>query len=77
MAGENRFVIAPVPGGSLTEAAMEYQSLYGKVGCSWKKNGEKIEYTVEIPVGCEAAVKLADCKRQELGAGKYTFTCEI
>lgn len=77
MGGENRFVIEPVPGGSLTEAAMEYQSLYGKVGCSWEKDGEKIAYTVEIPAGCEAEVKLVGCETQELGAGKYAFTCKV
>lgn len=73
MNGENRFVIAPQPGGSLSEASLEYQSLYGKVGCSWKKEGEDVVYEVEVPAGCEAEVKFAWCESQIFEAGKYTF----
>ena len=73
VAGENRFEIAPVPGGSLTEASLEYQSLYGKVCCAWEKDGEQIRYTVEIPVGCEAKIRIEKCGTYEREAGKYTF----
>lgn len=73
MAGENRFEIAPVPGGSLTEASLEYQSLYGKVCCAWKKEGEKTRYTIEIPAGCEAKILIAGCENHVKDAGKYTF----
>ncbi len=71
--GENQFEIAPVPGGNLTEASLEYQSLYGKICCAWKKAGEKTVYSVEIPAGCEAEIKIAGYAAQVRGAGKYTF----
>ena len=73
IAGENRFQIAPVPGGSLTEVSMEYQSLYGKVCCAWKREGGKTRYMVEIPAGCEAEVLIGGCDTHVREAGKYTF----
>lgn len=71
--GENHFVIAPVPGGILTEASLEYQSLYGKVCCAWKKEGEDIVYTVEIPAGCEASIQFLGQKEWTEQAGKHKF----
>ena len=35
--GENRFAVAPRPGGSLREASASYRSLYGKVESEWEK----------------------------------------
>ncbi|MCI8713591.1 MAG: hypothetical protein HFH23_15300 [Ruminococcus sp.] len=74
MRGENKFEIAPVPGGSLTEASLEYESLYGKVSCAWKKEGGKVTYTVEVPAGCEAEVKFAGEEARTMGAGKYELS---
>ncbi len=72
--GENRFEIAPVPGGSLTQASLEYQSLYGKVCCAWKKeDGKKTVYTVEIPAGCEAQIRIPGYDVRVIEAGSYTF----
>ncbi len=36
VAGENRFTIAPLPGGHFTHAKTEYQSVYGVVKSGWK-----------------------------------------
>lgn len=74
--GENRFRIAPVPGGTLTEASLQYKSIYGMVSCAWKKKNEKTEYKIEIPAGCVAEVKLENCELQILDAGKYMFVTD-
>lgn len=39
--GENRFVIAPTPGGTLRFAEGGYQSLYGKVMSRWERKNRK------------------------------------
>ena len=58
--GENRFVIAPRPGGSLTHASADYHSLCGKVSSKWEKTEEGTAFTVTVPAGCEAEVLLPD-----------------
>ena len=69
--GENYFVIAPLPGGSLTDASASYQSIYGKVSVAWKKEEKNISYEIEIPANTSALVRFPDGRKQTLGAGKY------
>ena len=73
VAGENKFVISPKPGGSLTYAKAEYQSIYGKVACGWQKTQKGRTYTVTIPSNCTAQVMLPDGRNMVLDAGSYTF----
>ncbi len=71
VAGENHFVIAPKPGGELSYASTDYQSLYGKVVCSWQRENGVTVYSISIPANTSAEVILpsGDCKI--LGAGNY------
>ncbi len=73
VAGENRFVIAPHPGGSLTHARASYQSIYGKVESNWERKGGKTVYTITIPVNCTAQVILPGGLQKNLSAGAYTL----
>ena len=66
------FVIAPVPSDKLTEAKAAFESPYGTVFCGWKRENDKYIYTVEIPAGCTAKLKLPGMET-ELEAGRYTF----
>ena len=68
--GENHFVIAPVPGGTLTHAKGSYRSIYGEVTSAWEKTGDKIIYTIAVPVNCTAEVSLPGGRRI-LNAGTY------
>ena len=53
--GFKRFALAPRPGGTLTHAAAEYESLYGKIKSAWKKlPKEKIEFEFTVPPNTEA-----------------------
>lgn len=52
--GENRFIIAPHPGGSLTYAQASYQSIYGMVKSFWKRTESGTCYEVEVPANCTA-----------------------
>ena len=72
--GENRFVIRPIPGGTLTDAKASYQSIYGLVESSWEKRDGKTVFTVTVPVNTTAQLLLPDGSSRSLAAGSYTYT---
>jgi alpha-L-rhamnosidase len=76
-AGENRFIIAPVPGGTLTWARGDYASLYGQVRSRWELDGGSVRIQVEVPANCTAEVQLPDGARHEVGAGAHAFTAAV
>ena len=73
VAGENRFAIAPQPGGSFTFAEASYNSVYGKVESRWEKKNSKITYTITIPANCSAEIRLPGEETQTVCAGEYVF----
>ena len=73
VAGENRFVIAPRPGGHFTHAEAEYKSVYGRVKSGWEKTETGYSYQIEIPANCKACVRLPDGTEHTVCAGSYTF----
>ena len=73
VAGENRFVIAPHPGGSLTFAEARYNSVFGNVESRWEKQADKTVYRVRIPANCEAEILLPGGRRETVSAGEYRF----
>ena len=75
VAGENRFVIAPVPGGTLTHANVVYDSPYGKVESGWKREAGQFTFIVTIPANTSARIQLPDGQCHEIIAGEYTFIC--
>ena len=72
-AGENRFTIAPRPGGRFTHAKARYASVYGTVESGWRRTGSGAEFTVTIPANCTAQVILPDGSTREQGAGNQTY----
>lgn len=73
---ENHFVLAPLPGGSLTRAGAVYQSIYGRVESSWKRTSseeKKYTYRFVVPANCTAEIKLPDGTNRIVSAGEYTF----
>ena len=73
VAGENRFTIAPRPGGSFTFAEARYNSVYGEVRSRWEKREGKILYTIRVPANCEAEIVLPGGRREAVSAGTHTF----
>ena len=71
--GENRFVIAPVPGGTLSHAEASYRSLYGEVKSRWEKTEQGVKYTVEIPANCTAEICLPDGRTETVTAGVHEY----
>ena len=75
--GYKHFILAPHPGGGLTNAKAEFESMYGKIKSEWKIDGGNFEYDVEIPVNTTATVVLPNAEKKELGSGKYSFTVRM
>ena len=73
VAGENRFRIAPVPGGTLANAKAEYRSPYGVVSCGWEKSDGEYRFTVTVPANTTAEVVLPGGKAQTVESGEYEF----
>lgn len=71
--GENRFAIAPHPGGSFTYARAKYDSLYGTVESGWEQAENSTVYRIRIPVNCTAEVRLPGGTKKTVGAGEYVF----
>ena len=71
VAGENRFVIAPQPGGHFTHAALAWQSLYGKVSVRWEKGEGGWRYEITVPANCTAEIRLPGAEPLQVGAGSY------
>ena len=73
--GENRFIIAPRPGGHLTHATARYDSIYGMIESGWEKKNGKTVFTVTVPANCEALVRLPDGSEriQTTGTAAYTI----
>ena len=73
VAGENKFLIAPKPGGTLTSAQMQYQSIYGSVSCGWTKTEQGFAYRITVPANCAADIVLPDGRHETVTAGEYVY----
>jgi alpha-L-rhamnosidase len=71
--GENRFLIAPIPGGTFTFMKAKYASLYGTVSTQWQKteNGYRIE--MNIPPNTTAKIQLPNKEKIFVVTGTYKF----
>ena len=75
--GENRFIIAPRPGGHFTYARAYFRSVFGVVESSWEKNGGSYTLTVRIPCNTTAELVLPCGKHTVLSAGTHQFTWPV
>ena len=74
VAGKNHFVIAPVPGGTLTCAKASYHSIYGRVESRWQKTADGFTLTVTIPANTTAEIRLPNGMEHSVSAGTYTYS---
>lgn len=73
VAGENRFEITPIPGGTLTDAEATYGSPFGKVESRWSRGSTGATFTITIPANTSAKITLPDGQQHEVRAGTYRF----
>jgi alpha-L-rhamnosidase len=76
IAGENTFSITPHPGGHFTHASASWQTVYGKVTSSWKKENHGCTFTVAVPSNCLAVIQLPDGQTFRQKAGTKTYHME-
>lgn len=72
--GVNHFTIAPQPGGTLTYASFSYNSIYGKVSCTWQKEDFTIKYNISIPANTTADIHLPDGTVEFVTTGTWQFS---
>ena len=70
---ENKFRIAPIPGGSFSFVKAKYKSVYGEVSSGWDKTESGWKYTISIPANTTAEIIFPKGKREVVGAGSYQF----
>lgn len=60
--GYKHFYLAPHPGGGLTHAKAQINTVYGDVMSAWEVNGDVLSYNVTIPANTTASVILPKSK---------------
>ena len=76
--GGQELTIRPYPVGDLKYVTASTETLYGKVSVDWKRESNKFELQVEVPIGNTAKVYLPDGSAPiSVGSGKHTFKCTI
>lgn len=69
--GENHFMIAPRPGGHFSFARASYLSVYGRVESGWRREDGRTVYTVTVPPGCTAEIRLPGRAADTVSSGTY------
>ncbi|HSO89467.1 MAG TPA: glycoside hydrolase family 78 protein [Draconibacterium sp.] len=64
--GYKHILLAPHPGGGITNAGATHQSLYGDIKSSWKIEGENLVYEVKVPVNTTASVTLPSAQLEKV-----------
>jgi alpha-L-rhamnosidase len=74
--GWKHFTIAPVPGGGLTSAKGEYNSIRGLITSAWEISNGQFTLSVTVPPGTMATVRLPGTEGavHEVGSGHYRYT---
>jgi len=69
--------IAPAIDPNLTFAKTEYDSVRGKVRVEWRKRGDKVDLTVEVPPNATAEVHVPGGEVRRVGSGSYRFEGQL
>jgi alpha-L-rhamnosidase len=64
--GYKHILLAPHPGGGLTNATTEFTSLYGKVKSAWKIEGHEFVYEASVPANTTATVTLPAANAEQV-----------
>lgn len=74
--GFKKIEIRPLPGGSLSYAKAEFNSIKGKIVSDWRIEGQRFYLSIIVPEGTEAKVILPDGAEYE-NAKSGTYECAI
>ncbi|MGO1265045.1 MAG: family 78 glycoside hydrolase catalytic domain [Microbacterium gubbeenense] len=67
--GYQRVLWAPQPGGGLDHAEVSFDSPYGEITGSWRRESDGIRYALETPTGVDAIVRLPGANDEALPPG--------
>lgn len=74
--GYKYIVIAPKPGGKITNASAELETVYGTVKSAWTLENGLLKLDVTVPANTKAKVVLPESTK-EIGSGSYHFESKI
>lgn len=69
--GYAEVLIAPRPGGGLTEAETTLQTRHGRIAVSWSLTGDRLHVEAEVPSGVRATVRLPGQADVTLDGGRF------
>ncbi|WP_223693462.1 alpha-L-rhamnosidase [Leifsonia poae] len=75
--GYAKVLIAPQPGGGLTEAETELKTPHGRVAVAWTLVGDTLTVEADIPSGVDAVLRLPGQPERPLEAGHHSTTVVI
>ncbi len=75
--GYKHILLAPHPGGGLTNAGVEFNSIYGKVKSAWKLDGSDFVYEVTVPANATATVTLPAAKADQITVNTQAMSASI
>lgn len=75
--GYKHILFSPHPGGGLTHANAELESMYGKIKSAWKLEGDDFVYEIAIPANTTATVTLPKAKAEQLTVNSSSLTEEM
>jgi alpha-L-rhamnosidase len=75
--GYKHILLAPHPGGGLTNAGVEFNSIYGKVKSAWKLDGNDFVYEVTVPANATATITLPAAKADQLMVNTQAMSASL
>jgi alpha-L-rhamnosidase len=75
--GYKHILLAPHPGGGLSNAGVEFNSIFGKVKSAWKLDGTDFVYEVTVPANTTATVTLPAAKADRVLVNAQAMTASI
>lgn len=72
-----RFRVRPRPGGGLTAADAAHDSPYGRIGSSWRVDGDQWEFRVVVPPGTSAELILPGTAPMSVGPGQHVHRIPV
>ncbi|HEV7622962.1 MAG TPA: family 78 glycoside hydrolase catalytic domain [Amnibacterium sp.] len=71
--GYSTVLVAPQPGGGITEAETTLVTPHGRVAVSWAVQDERLHVEVEVPEGVDAIVRLPGEDARTVTGGQHVF----
>lgn len=70
-------LVAPQPGGGLTEASTSLQTRHGRVSVRWSIDGDLLTVHAELPDGVDGILRLPGREDQRLDGGPVSVTTQL